>query len=96
MRCCFRCGAEIPGDQRVLREDECPHCSQDLHCCRACRFYDPAVSNQCREPQADYVADKERANFCDLFAFAEGRGAGSAAGETDRARALWKELFKDR
>jgi hypothetical protein len=96
MRYCFRCGGEIPGDQRVLREDECPHCSQDLHCCRNCRFHEPAVSNQCSEPQADYVSDKERANFCEFFAFAESTAArGPRPGEGQKAKDIWNRLFKD-
>ena len=38
-----------------------------LHCCRNCRFHDAAAHNQCREPQADWVKEKEMANFCDYF-----------------------------
>ncbi len=96
MSTCFKCGGEVPGDQRVLREDECPRCGQDLHCCRGCRFYDPGVSNQCSEPQADWVADKERANFCDFFSFADDAAPrGAASPGSGRARDLWKKLFKD-
>ena len=32
-----------------------------------CEFYDPSVANACREPVADAVGDKERANFCGYF-----------------------------
>lgn len=46
---------------------ECPACRADLHVCRLCAFYDPRVSNSCREPVADAVKDKERANFCGYF-----------------------------
>ena len=38
-----------------------------MHCCRNCRFYDPAYHNQCREPQAERQVDKERGNFCEYF-----------------------------
>ena len=38
-----------------------------LHCGHNCHFYDPAKHNQSREPQADWVKDKEMANFCDYF-----------------------------
>ncbi len=38
-----------------------------LHCGHNCHFYDPVAHNQCREPQADWVKDKEMANFCDYF-----------------------------
>jgi hypothetical protein len=29
-----------------------------------CAFFDSSVANSCREPVADPVTDKERANFC--------------------------------
>jgi hypothetical protein len=29
-----------------------------------CRFYDVSVAESCREPVADTVFDKQRANFC--------------------------------
>jgi hypothetical protein len=32
-----------------------------------CRFYDTRVAKACREPMAEEVKDKERANFCDWF-----------------------------
>lgn len=32
-----------------------------------CEFYDPQVSDSCREPIADSINDKERANFCGYF-----------------------------
>jgi len=32
-----------------------------------CRFYDTSVAQACREPMADEVKDKTRANFCDYF-----------------------------
>ncbi len=51
----------------IRRKDECPHCSADVHACKNCRFFDPGKSNQCIESQADYVADKNRANFCEFF-----------------------------
>ncbi len=96
MRVCFRCGGEIPGDQRVLREEDCPACGQDLHCCRQCRFYEPSLSKQCAEPQAEPVRAKERSNFCDFFSIAEGRPGGSERqASPDAARDAWRRLFKD-
>jgi len=96
MRYCFRCGSEISGTQRVLKDQECPGCGQDLHCCRNCRFHDPGLSNQCSEPQADLVVDKERSNFCEFFAFAQRGGPpGKRVSEAESARETWKKLFKD-
>jgi hypothetical protein len=32
-----------------------------------CLYYDSALGQQCREPVAEYVAEKQRANFCGYF-----------------------------
>ena len=32
-----------------------------------CEYYDPHSYNECREPIAERVLDKEKANFCDSF-----------------------------
>ena len=95
MRICFQCGREIPADRTILREDECPHCSADLHACRNCRFYDPAVSDQCAEPQAEWVADKERGNFCEYFVYADRGGPAGLARESESARERFNKLFRD-
>ena len=36
-----------------------------------CLFYEVDSYNDCREPQAERVADKEKSNFCDYFTFKE-------------------------
>ncbi len=66
---CHNCGAQTklaPG-VKVYRQDTCHQCNADLHCCLNCRLFDPAKNNQCSEPQAEWVSDKDRANFCDYF-----------------------------
>jgi hypothetical protein len=32
-----------------------------------CEFFDAVAPQQCREPVADHVSDKSRANFCGYF-----------------------------
>jgi len=66
---CWKCGAPLV-DQPVpvARVAECSACRADLHVCRMCEFYDTRVAMSCREPVADQVRDKERANFCAYFA----------------------------
>ena len=96
MRACFHCGMEVPGDGRIPREESCERCDQDLRCCRNCRFFDSSFNNQCSEPQADWISDKERANFCDSFVFSDGEPVGrTSPGETEKGRQSWKKLFKD-
>jgi len=75
VRTCHRCGKELVVEDRVGRREMCPACGVDLHVCLNCRFYDPGVYNTCREPQAERVLEKERANFCDYFAFRNGADA---------------------
>ncbi len=38
-----------------------------MRVCLNCSFYAPGAANDCREPQAERVVDKERANFCEFF-----------------------------
>ena len=63
---CQVCGAELELDY-IGREELCPRCGAYLHSCIQCEFYDPFAHNQCREPSAEFVADKEKGNFCTYF-----------------------------
>lgn len=89
---CYKCQTAID-IAKPRRGDTCPNCHAYVHCCRNCHFYDPNVHNQCREPQAEWVADKERPNFCEYFTPAEAKAAG---GQDRRQEALKKlnDLFK--
>lgn len=65
---CWRCGASLAElTPPIERRDECPACRAQLYVCKFCEFYDTRVAKQCREPVADEVKDKERANFCGYF-----------------------------
>ena len=94
---CAGCGADLGRPERVGRRDTCPACGVDLRACRHCRFYDVGAADACREPQAERVADKTRANFCDYFAVAE-RAAAVAPGEATptTARDALERLFSRR
>lgn len=86
---CWKCGAPLASVPLPLgRRDECPSCGADLHVCRMCLFHDPHVSRGCREPVAEDVGDKERANFCGYFQPNPGayRPATDDAGRAARAR----------
>ena len=63
---CWSCGAEL-GAADYQREGECSKCRKQTHVCRNCRFYERGRPNDCQEPVAEPVLDKERANFCDYF-----------------------------
>ena len=65
---CWKCGEslhEVP--QPLSRYAECLSCRSELHVCRMCEFYDVSVAQSCREPMAEEVKDKTRANFCEFF-----------------------------
>jgi hypothetical protein len=65
---CWRCGAALDDLPLPLaRRAECRSCHTELHVCRMCQHYDRTVARSCREPVADEVNDKERANFCGWF-----------------------------
>ncbi len=65
---CWKCGASIEELPLPLsRRAECSACNSELHVCLMCQFFDPGVSQSCREPIAEEVKDKKRANFCGYF-----------------------------
>jgi hypothetical protein len=90
---CWKCGASLAELTLPLRRlEECRACGAELHVCRMCEFHDTAVAKSCREPVAEEVKDKTRANFCDYFRPRPGAfvAAGDAAA---RARAELETLF---
>ncbi len=95
---CWTCANELYFDVKVGikvgRHDDCPHCGADLKCCKNCRSYDPAVHNSCTEPTAEFIRDRERANFCAHFDFCD-RDAPARQDPGDAARARLEALFKN-
>ncbi|MGD8377646.1 MAG: hypothetical protein PVF68_16050 [Acidobacteriota bacterium] len=89
---CYHCGRVLEPQGKVMRQDTCPGCHAFLHCCRNCRFHDPAAHNGCREPAAEWVSDAQSANFCEYFEPAMdtvGDGGGPGAG-----RDAFERLFR--
>ncbi len=65
---CWKCGADISRLPRPLGgRAECLACHAELHVCLMCRHFDRAKAKQCREPMAEDVKDKSKANFCEWF-----------------------------
>ncbi len=95
MPSCWSCRSPLPYARHaaVPRESECPKCGRDLHACRNCRHHDPAVSNRCREPNAEWVTDRERANFCEFFQLAA-EPLGSGPDRSAEARRKLDDLFR--
>ncbi len=91
---CYSCQTEITLSEKPGRRDTCPKCAAYLHCCRNCRFYDANAHHECREPQADFVQNKELGNFCDYFEMAAFAVAPSGAERAAEARKKLEALFK--
>ena len=91
---CWKCGQALDDMPVPLRRrDECPACAADLHVCRMCEFYSTSVAKSCREPVAEEVTDKVRANFCDYFRAQPIVAAAGGIDEAQAARAQLEAMF---
>lgn len=79
----------------VGRLDTCDHCGAYLHCCKNCENYDPSRHNQCKIPEADFIRDREEANFCNHFKMLDRDEAPEADDSVDKAKAALNEMFKN-
>lgn len=89
---CHACGAKSDIDGPVGREATCEQCNAYLHCCLNCTFYDTTAYNECAEPMAERVVDKDQANFCDYFKPGAERKAAGDSGQA--AKQQLADLFK--
>lgn len=90
---CFSCGESLEFVDRVGFREECSKCGEDCHCCKNCEFYDPGSYNECREPSADVVREKDRANYCEYFQANGSARAGEGSSKDDLMSAA-EALFK--
>lgn len=90
---CHHCSSELKVGGYISRSDECPHCASDIHSCLNCANYDPHAHNKCREPQAEWVTDRERGNFCDFFT-PNKLSPGAVKNSAADPRAAFDNLFK--
>ncbi len=90
MKQCHKCGTVIE-QEFTSRRDECPTCGSDLRVCLNCSLYDKNRANECFEPQAEKVKEKDRANYCDYFRFKD-EGRKDSSGNDPKK--LWNDLFK--
>ena len=89
---CFHCQNVNASESKIGFRDECMKCRSDLHVCKNCEFYDKNSYNECREPSADVVREKEKFNFCDFFS-PKATGA-SALDDKAKLKAAAEALFK--
>lgn len=89
---CWYCAADLTAAD-YGREAACLGCGKETHCCRNCRFYQPGRPNDCFEPMAEPVSDKQRANFCGYFEPTVSPTGADAASGIDALRKA-DDLFK--
>jgi len=90
MKRCYKCQHPVTLEF-VSRRDECQSCGSDLHICLNCIFFDETKANKCREPQAEYVKEKDRSNYCDYFRFKDDQQKKSSKEDAEK---LWGGLFR--
>lgn len=77
----------------IGRSETCTKCGNDLRVCLNCVHYDPRSYNECREPQAERVVEKNRRNFCDYFSIGRDSSGAKADPKADALKKL-DDLFK--
>jgi hypothetical protein len=94
---CFSCKKELDITGRTGRGDSCQLCGADLKACLNCSFYEGSSYNECREPQAERVIEKDRANYCDYFEFKKDLQTSEATPPAKKEDPLskLKDLFKN-
>lgn len=90
---CSACGEEIHIKDRVGRQAKCPKCTMPLHTCLNCRFFHPTAYHNCLETEAEWVREKDRANFCDYFEPAV-KPHGTQHDRSDEAKRKLDDLFR--
>ena len=93
---CYKCGEDlgIALNSVISRNATCSKCKSDLRCCFNCKFFDKQSYNECKEPQADRVVDKDRSNFCDYFSLREGQFSGKNSEDKNKKLSELDNLFK--
>ena len=89
---CFECHTQLEFSDHVERRAECSKCGADARVCKNCRHYDINAYNECKEPSADYVKEKDRSNFCEYFT-PNTAGHSKGPGRNDLLKAA-EALFK--
>ena len=91
---CWHCRADLTKAD-YGRETNCLGCVKPTRCCRNCRFYQRGRPNDCIEPMAEQVSNKERANFCGFFDPSPTPAAVGEAGSSDESlRQAADDIFK--
>jgi hypothetical protein len=92
---CHKCGEVVQYESaNIGRRETCPKCHSDLRVCKNCFHYDSKSYNECKEPQADRVVDKEKSNFCDYFQLTENTASNKESNLREDTLKKLDDLFK--
>ena len=91
---CYNCQHIWETDPPLERSASCPQCHNDAKVCRNCEFYDRSAHHECREPEAEWVRDKERSNFCTYFSPRQSGTASEKDKSKDDIQRKLDDLFK--
>lgn len=89
---CWSCGAKLESHE-YGRETNCLSCSKPTRVCRNCRWYAPGRTNDCLEPVAEPIKEKDRPNYCEFFEPTDEPAESSAGTQDDHLKAA-EALFK--
>jgi hypothetical protein len=93
---CWKCGASLAHlTLPVERRDECKQCRAELHACRMCVDYDTSLAKRCREPTAEEVYDKTKANFCGYYTPRPGAFVAQDQSPAELAKAALEAMFRN-
>ncbi|MBI2568993.1 MAG: hypothetical protein HYV63_18400 [Candidatus Schekmanbacteria bacterium] len=65
---CSVCSETLADYDLIGSETTCPKCSEDLHTCTNCRYFDTSARFECRLPRDNRVTPKNKRNDCEQFA----------------------------
>lgn len=94
---CPNCGNNVQAFGSIIFETACPRCNQSLHCCRACRHFDPGARWECNTEITERVGDKLAANRCEAFEprmVLDATGKRLHAANPNDPKARFENLFK--
>lgn len=91
---CWYCHIDLedPPNGKIAFRASCDKCGSWLHCCKNCKNYKPGLPNDCAVPGTDYIADREKNNFCEEFQLLTKSGGGKTP---PSASDIERRLFGD-
>ena len=95
---CPTCGTNVQAFGVIGPGTNCPKCGKPLHCCRACRQFDPGARWECHAEITERVADKLAVNSCAMYEprlvlDSTGKRVSTARGGND-PKSRFEDLFR--